>query len=565
MTRTDGPVADPLGALERLATELGATEIADEARSTAARVHERRFFVACLGQFKRGKSTLLNALVGARVLPAGVTPVTAVVTVLRHGRSIEARVRIGQEAWRHVEVGELSAYVSEAENPENAKNVTGVEVFVPSPLLSNGLCLVDTPGIGSVFEGNTEATRAFVPHVDAALVVLGADPPISGEELRLVETVAKEVRDFVFVLAKADRLRDDELKQAKAFTEGVLAKVAPGATVLEVSAVEKVDRGEPTRDWSRLTGALEVLARTRGAELVAAAERRGVARVAMTLERELGERREALLRPREESEQRLASLRASVKQAEKLLADATPLFGAIEGRLARSLEAEREAFLSDTRTLAVRELEATVSEIATVKDAQARAIEAAQRIARQNVESWRDRSAPAAERMYGDAVAELVDAAKSVLRRIVESGDPALASIASSVEVDTSFRVPPHFYFTEILTLAGRSLRTAVLGALGGEAARRKALVARARPYLERLIETNSARVTNDFIEQIRESRRKLETEIKRLLVGVTASAERALSEASVARASGEAAVADALARLDLAGSTLDAITEDAG
>ena len=74
-------------------------------------------------------------------------------------------------------------------NPENKKAVEAAEVFVPSTLLSSGMCFVDTPGLGSVFTGNTAATHAFIPHIDAALVVVGADPPIAGEELALVETV----------------------------------------------------------------------------------------------------------------------------------------------------------------------------------------------------------------------------------------------------------------------------------------------------------------------------------------------------------------------------------------
>lgn len=555
----DVRLVDPLAVLERLAHDLGATEIADDAHAVAARVHERRFFVACIGQFKRGKSTLLNALVGARVLPVGVTPVTAVVTVLRHGRSVDARVRIGRDAWRRVEIGELPAYVSELENPENAKNVTGVEVFVPSALLSAGLCLVDTPGIGSVFEGNTEATREFVPHIDAALVVLGADPPISGDELRLVEALSKQVRDFVFVLAKADRNSEEELRQASSFTASILQTTAPDAPVFEVSALERVEHDEPTRDWSRLVDALEALARTRGADLVSAAERRGITRVAASLEHEVGERRAALLRPREESERRLDALRASVKQAERLLADAAPLFEAIERRLAAKLEAEREAFLVGAQTAALAELADAVRAIATGKDAQGRAIEAAQRIARQHVESWRERSAPAAERMYGEAVAELVDSANAVLRRIVESGDPALGSVASAVDVDTRFRVDPHFYFTEILALSGRSVRTALRGAFGGERGRQNALVDHARPYLERLVDTNSARLTNDLIDQIRESRRKVASDIKRLLRGVTSSVERAVSEASAARTRGEPAVTAALAQLDRASASIRA------
>jgi len=63
--------------LGRLAQDLGAEPVAEEARELAARVSEGRFYVACVGQFKRGKSTLLNALAGHTVLPTGFVPVTA--------------------------------------------------------------------------------------------------------------------------------------------------------------------------------------------------------------------------------------------------------------------------------------------------------------------------------------------------------------------------------------------------------------------------------------------------------------------------------------------------------
>ncbi len=559
---TNGLHADPLSALEHLAEELGADELAAEARSIAFRVHEGRFFVACLGQFKRGKSTLLNTLVGADILPVGVTPVTAVVTLLRHGPARSARVRVGTEAWRQIPLHELETYVSEEKNPENVMNVTGVEVFVPSPLLATGLCLVDTPGVGSIFEGNTEATRSFVPHVDAALVVLGADPPISGEELRLVERVAKDVRDFVFVLAKADRSGDEELRQALSFTRRVLAEIVDEPRVLVVSAVERSKASAPTRDWQALYDGLETLARTRGAELVAAAERRGRTRIAASIERDLHERRAALTRPREESERRLASLRHAAREAEHLLADAGPIFAGIEARLARRLEQERDSFSRQAREPASRELEAVVAAAAHEREAQARAIEAAQQIARSVIEKWRSARAPAAENMYREAVDDLVEAAVGALRRISIAGMPDLAETAAELDLATRFRAAPHFYFTEMLTLSGRSLRTVLLGALGGREGKQRALFRRAQPYMLRLIETNSTRVTNDFIEQIRESRRKLESDIKRSLsLGVVA-IERALVGAVAAVGRGERGIGDELARLDAASIELRRIVE---
>ena len=216
--------AERLLRLAGIGEELGTSRVADEARELASRISEGRFYVACVGQFKRGKSTLINALIGAPVLPVGFIPVTAVPTVIRFGEALKARIRGRDRSWQDIPVSEVKQFVSEEHNPENTKGVTGVEVFVPSPLLSTGICLVDTPGLGSVFSGNTAATQDFIPHVDAALVVVGADPPLAGEELALVEAVAQNVRDVIVVLNKADRTTEAEKAAAAQFTRALLEK-----------------------------------------------------------------------------------------------------------------------------------------------------------------------------------------------------------------------------------------------------------------------------------------------------------------------------------------------------
>ena len=182
--------------------------------------------MACVGQFKRGKSTLLNALIGKPILPSGVVPVTAVPTILRFGESLGARVRLRNGEWTDIAIAAIEEYVSEVRNPENSKGVAGLEVFVPSPLLAEGMCFVDTPGLGSVFAGNTAATHAFLPHIDAAIVVIGADPPIARDELALVESVAKEIPDILFVLNKADRVTKPERDAAVFFRQTSACKAA---------------------------------------------------------------------------------------------------------------------------------------------------------------------------------------------------------------------------------------------------------------------------------------------------------------------------------------------------
>lgn len=293
------------------------------------RINEGRFFVACVGQFKRGKSTLLDALVGEQILPTGVVPVTTVPTVLRYGSRRTARVLIDSK-WRTIRPEELSQYVSEELNPENKKRVEGVEAFLPSPLLASGMCLVDTPGIGSVFAGNTETTKDFIPQIDAAILVVGADPPISGEELALIEAVAVNVDQVLIVLNKIDRVSSAERQQASAFATKVLeARLKkPVGLVYEVSALSKLNNFANADDWNTLTEDLGRLASKSGQAMTRSAAERGMRRFSASLQRSLDERVRALKEPIANSEQRIANLRQAVSQAEQSLRDLGALFSA---------------------------------------------------------------------------------------------------------------------------------------------------------------------------------------------------------------------------------------------
>ena len=217
-----------LRTLASVARDADLPRIAEAATGLEERLSAGRFFVACVGQFKRGKSTLLNALVHDAVLPVGVIPVTSAVTILRYGAQRRARVFYAAGHAEAIAVEDVARYVAEEHNHENQRGVAAVEVFLPASILEHGLCLVDTPGIGSAFTGNTEATRAFVPHIDAALVVLGADPPISADELALVLDVLAQVPISIFVENKADRLSADDVRQAREFTERLVAERLDG-------------------------------------------------------------------------------------------------------------------------------------------------------------------------------------------------------------------------------------------------------------------------------------------------------------------------------------------------
>jgi GTPase SAR1 family protein len=196
------------------------------------RLLEGRFHLAVLGQFKRGKSTLLNALLGEAVLPTAVIPLTAIPTFIQAGQEFSAKVLFdGEKPPAECTANDsrelvdfLSGYVAETNNPANQLNVHQVEVFHPAGILRNGAVLIDTPGIGSTFRHNTEATLNFLPQCDAAMFLVSADPPITEVEIEFLKQVQKKVPHLFFILNKVDYLTEQEKDEILSFIKKVLAE-----------------------------------------------------------------------------------------------------------------------------------------------------------------------------------------------------------------------------------------------------------------------------------------------------------------------------------------------------
>ena len=553
-----------LEVLLEVASAAGLEQIRDEILSLASRLQEGRFFVACLGQFKRGKSSVLNALVGEPILPVGVVPVTTAVTILRHGPDRRATVTYRDGRSEAVGLADIVGYVAEAHNPENVKAVAAVEAFLPAPLLASGLCLVDTPGIGSIFAGNTEVTRAFLPHIDAALVVLGADPPISGDELALVEEVADQVRDVIVVLNKADRLSDAERAEASAFMVRVV-ETRLGRSVgplFDVSVVERLETGGPTRDWASFEQRLRQLA-AGSAEVIEGTYRRGLRRLREQLLHALDEERKALTRPILESERRADALQQSAADAERALRELGALFTVEQVDLGRTFRSRQDDVLRQALPAAAEDLRRAIADVpgrgATLRG---RALELAHEHARRVVAAWLERMDPEGEALYRRAMNRFVSRANTFLTGLADSGDAAFARLPRSLEPEPGFRITSRFWFASLLHLTTPGLLTWLLDLVRP---RRWALEAVERAgvqYLERLMVTNASRVAGDLEARVQESRRHLESELRFLLVEIAASARRALDRARSRVETGEEAVRDALAEI---GALRQRVNQEAG
>jgi GTPase Era involved in 16S rRNA processing len=234
--------------------------------------------VAVLGQFKSGKSSLLNALVGEDLLPVGVVPVTAVITRLR-GESAAAgkhgtlRMAVARLDGSVIEApaSAVAEYVSEAGNPNNLKGVAAVDIVAPMLAGLPGLRLVDTPGLGSVHAHNTQSTMAWLPSVALALVAISVERPLSEEDRRLIETLRPLAARVVVVLTKTDLVTDAELEQVRGFVAREIRETLGLPAGAEPVIVPFSVRKECERHVARLRdGLLAPIARNAGIERAAA-------------------------------------------------------------------------------------------------------------------------------------------------------------------------------------------------------------------------------------------------------------------------------------------------------
>lgn len=186
---------------------------------------EDAFRLAVVGKYNRGKSSLMNAMLGHAWLPTGILPLTSVITTVCYGT--HPRVLIRREGFalpQEISLDDLPEYVTEAHNPGNEKRVDLAEIQLPSDLLRHGFLFIDTPGHGSGIAANTEATRRFLPEADAAVVVLSFESPLDEADMDLLVRLHRLGRKLFVVLNKADLFPPEEQSRVTSFVRQHLAK-----------------------------------------------------------------------------------------------------------------------------------------------------------------------------------------------------------------------------------------------------------------------------------------------------------------------------------------------------
>ncbi|MEM9036101.1 MAG: dynamin family protein [Actinomycetota bacterium] len=242
-------VATSAAELSRLLQQLGRTDLVDRVTAAGARLRRPATVVAVVGEFKQGKSSLVNGLLGQQLCPVDDDLATSAITLLRHGDQPAAIVRRrvdGEPAAERIDVADLASWVSESGNPGNERGVERVEIVAPSSILANGLVIVDTPGMGGLGAGHAAATLSFLPYADGLILASDASAELSAPEIDFLRRAAELCPTVLFAQTKIDLhpewRRVVELNRGHLERAGVRIPTVAVSSNLRAAALARKDR-----------------------------------------------------------------------------------------------------------------------------------------------------------------------------------------------------------------------------------------------------------------------------------------------------------------------------------
>ncbi|RDV10119.1 Isoniazid-inducible protein iniA [Arthrobacter sp. RT-1] len=211
---------------------------------TMGRLKDPSIRVIVVGEFKQGKSKLINALVNAPACPVDDDIATSVPTVVRYGDPASAAILVpkadgdagdeGTVERQQIPMADLPAYVSEQGNPGNSKKLVAAEVYLPRKVLTGGLTVIDSPGVGGMGSSHTLTTLTALPTADAMLLVSDASQEYTEPELRFLRQAMRITPSVVGVLSKTDLYPD--WRRVEETDRFHLSKVAPDIPLFPVSS-----------------------------------------------------------------------------------------------------------------------------------------------------------------------------------------------------------------------------------------------------------------------------------------------------------------------------------------
>ncbi len=220
--------------------------------SVAMSEYDQPLLVAVMGEFSSGKSSFVNAFIGADVAPTGITPTTATINIVKYGRTRGARVVYRDNTSRELASKGLSQSLSDIDENE-ARRVQHVEILMPIDVLER-VNIVDTPGLNSILPEHEAVARGFLQRADAVVWLFTANQAGKSTEKRALDSIREHGVRVLGVLNKIDQLTTDQVKEIVAYVGTELGDRVE--TCVPISARRALE-GEAESGWDVLRSELE--------------------------------------------------------------------------------------------------------------------------------------------------------------------------------------------------------------------------------------------------------------------------------------------------------------------
>lgn len=196
--------------MEQLCSRLEMEGFVKKLLQSREKLAHHRFSVGILGEFKRGKSTVINALLGKEIMPADILPATATMNRVTYDLQPHAELLMMDGSSKQIPVEELRYYVTKLTDSceAAAAQVEEAVVYYPCQFCRNGVDIVDTPGLNDD-ERMTRITEEVIPKLDTIIMVLTYDSPLSMSEAEFIRNkiLTSDISRLVFLVNKMDCIR----------------------------------------------------------------------------------------------------------------------------------------------------------------------------------------------------------------------------------------------------------------------------------------------------------------------------------------------------------------------
>jgi len=251
-----GDVASYLETTVAARRELG--HLVGEVARAAANL-DAPLLVTVMGEFSSGKSSFVNAFIGADVAPTGITPTTATINVVRYGRERGGRIVANDGTSTTFGWDAMMAHLRGL-SPDDARGIDRVEILVPLPGLEK-INIVDTPGLNSIQPEHEATARAFIAKADAVVWIFTAAQGGKASEKKALKSIRDEGKRVLGVLNKADTLSASEVAEVVTFVgselAGLVEAIVPVSARKALAWKKGERKGDDSGNWTTLDATLE--------------------------------------------------------------------------------------------------------------------------------------------------------------------------------------------------------------------------------------------------------------------------------------------------------------------